>query len=286
MLQTGLAWLKRLDPRRGATTSALAHTIPASLWNPAVSGYPFLLALSEPERARLRTLCTGFLAHKEFHGSQGLEVTDAMALAVAAQACLPLLHMGDPPGVLDWYGDFVGIVLHPADMLARREATDESGVVHRWSEVLAGEALQGGPLALSWSDVAAGGQHAASGYNVVIHEFVHVIDMHGKGVEAPDGCPLLPRGFLGHTSASQARAHWKAVMLGAYQRFCDAVSAAERFAGLVEKPWLDAYGAHSVDEFFAVSAEAYFVAPDMFARELPEMRPLYDAFFKPGIRAG
>ena len=32
---------------------------------------------------------------------------------------------------------------------------------------------------------------------------------------------------------------------------------AERFGG--EPPWLDAYGAESIGEFFAVACEAYFV---------------------------
>ena len=64
-------------------------------------GTPERLAdLNREEQARLQALCARFLADKEFHGAQGLAVSDAMALAVAAQACLPLLYWG--PDALDW----------------------------------------------------------------------------------------------------------------------------------------------------------------------------------------
>ncbi len=66
-----------------------------------------------------------FLDQKEFAGAQGLVVTDAMAVAIASQACLPLLHLATDPAdsierALDCYDDFVTIVLHPGDMVARR----------------------------------------------------------------------------------------------------------------------------------------------------------------------
>ena len=120
------------------------------------------------------------MARKEFHGAGGLLVTDAMAVAVAAQACLLLVGLAsdkDPAAALAWYDDFVGIVLHPGEVLARREIADEAGVVHAWSEALTGEAMEGGPVMLSWADVADAGTSAAAGYNVVMHEFAHKIDM-------------------------------------------------------------------------------------------------------------
>ncbi len=255
-----------------------AKSIPPALWQATLAPYRFLTALSQQQQEHLHALCAAFLADKEFHGALGLEVTDAMALAVAAQACLPLLHLDSG---LRWYSGFVGIVLHPGEMLAQRALTDESGVVHHWREALTGEAMQGGPLTLSWQDVNNAGESAATGYNVVIHEFIHVMDMLGKGDAPPDGCPMLPAGFLGHSTQRAARSHWKQRMQQSFQQFSDAVLAAERFDGMVVAPWLDAYAAESIDEFFAVTAEAYFVAPDAFAQHFPELLPLYDGFFKP-----
>jgi hypothetical protein len=245
-------WLR---PRRAA------RAVPEPLWQGVLRRYPFLGARPADQLERLRMLAGEFLASKEFHGAGGFVITDEVALAIAAQAVLPVLHLGLP-----WYDDFVGIVVHPDEVLARRTATDEDGVVHAWDEVLAGEAMDGGPIMLSWSDVQAAGASAAQGYNVVVHEFIHKIDMRDG---QPDGCPPLP--------SAAARAAWLEVMQTQYEAFREAVIIAERFGG--ETPWLDAYGAQSIDEFFAVACEAYFVNRERFSREFPPLTALFDSFF-------
>jgi len=241
---------------------ARPETIPDTLWQATQADYPFLAERPAAQLLHLRGLVSEFLAHKEFSGAQGLVVTDAMAVAIAAQACLPVLHLG-----LGWYDDFVGIVVHPGQMLARRERLDEAGVMHRYSEVLAGEAMDRGPVTLSWQDVASAGTLAGHGYNVVIHEFVHKIDMKDG---AADGCPPLP--------SRAAYATWREVMQPAYDSFREQVSMAERFGG--EAPWLDAYGATAPAEFFAVTCEAYFVNRERFTQDFPALTRLYDQFFK------
>ena len=246
--------------------------IPDELWHACLHDHPFTANSPPHLLARLRPMCQQFLASKEFHGAHGLQVTDAMALAIALQACLPVLHLG-----LRWYDDFVGIVVHPGAMRARRVHEDEHGLVHEFSEDLTGEAADQGPVTLSWEDVAQAAETASEGYNVVIHEFVHKLDLRGGQANA---CPPLPAGFMGLASARQARAHWQATLQPAYEEFRQAVLAAERFAPLVPQPWLDAYGATSPSEFFAVSAEAFFVARAEFAREFPTLLPLYRAFFE------
>ena len=256
--------------------------IPDTLWQATLSEYGFLQALPADEQSRLRQLASHFLAQQEFHGAQGLEVTDAMAVAIAAQACLPLLHWGAPEQALRWYGDFVGIVVHPGEVLARREAVDEAGVVHHYDEVLSGEAMEHGPVMLSWQDVAAAGSSAETGYNVVVHEFAHKIDMcNGE----PEGCPPLPAGFMGATSPRAARAAWLAVLEPAFDAFREQVIIDERFGGMGgEGPWLDPYGAESPTEFFAVACEAYFVNRSRFGEEFADLLPLFDAFFQPAVQ--
>lgn len=256
-------------------TAPTGVEIPDPLWNAVLAGLPFLSALSQDEQAGLRSLCGGFLDRKEFHGAHGLEVTDAMALSIAAQACLPLLHLGPPAQALGWYDDFVTVVVHAAGVVAPREVTDEAGIVHRYDEPLIGEAMDSGPVTLSWQDVAAAGDTAAEGTNVVIHEFIHKIDMRGG---EPDGCPPLPPGFLGTRGARAARAAWLAVLEPAYEAFREQVIVAERFGGA--EPWLDPYGAEALSEFFPVACEAYFVNRSRFADEFPALVPLFDAFFR------
>jgi Mlc titration factor MtfA (ptsG expression regulator) len=237
--------------------------IPDGLWRDMLARYPFLQARPAAELLRLKELAARFLATKEFHGANGLVITDGVALAIAAQAVLPVLHLG-----LAWYDDFVGIVVHPGEVLARRTVTDETGVVHHYDEVLAGEAMERGPVMLNWADVDGAGRTAEQGYNVVIHEFIHKIDMRDG---APDGCPPLP--------SRADRQAWLAVMQAQYQGFREKDIIAERFGG--DEPWLDSYGATSIDEFFAVACEAYFVNRQRFDAEFPDLAPLLDGFFAP-----
>ena len=237
--------------------------IPETLWNNTLLHYPFLARRPVADHIRLRELVSQFLAHKEFTGAHGLVITDAMAVTIAAQACLPVLHLG-----LRWYDDFKGIVVHPGAMLARRQTTDQAGVVHHYSEALLGEAMERGPVTLSWQDVVAAGELAEHGHNVVIHEFIHKIDMRDG---AADGCPPLP--------SRAAHAAWHAVMQPAYDAFCEQVAMAKRFGG--EPPWLDAYGATAPAEFFAVACEAYFVNRERFTQDFAALTVLFDRFFKP-----
>ena len=248
--------------------------IPDALWRATLERYPFLAGRAAADLARLRALTAEFLRDKEFNGAQGFVITDEVALAIAAQAVLPVLHLA---GGLDWYDDFVGIVVHASEVVARRRTTDENGVVHEYDEVVAGEAMDRGPVMLSWRDVLASG--SVAGYNVVVHEFVHKIDMRGGDA---DGCPPLQAGFRGTSNARDARTAWLAVLQPAFDAFREQTVIAERFGGA--QPWLDAYGAESISEFFAVACEAYFVDRATFQREFPPLVALFDAFFGPAQR--
>ena len=144
-------WRRRRDARM-----LVQRAIPEDLWRLTLSRFPFLVHRPVDDLQRLRDLSTLFLADKEFAGMQGLEVDDGMAVAIAAQACLPILRLG-----LSQYDAFKGIVVHPDVVVARREVMDEDGVVHHYDEELSGEAMEGGPVMLSWRDVADAGDSAA-----------------------------------------------------------------------------------------------------------------------------
>ena len=247
------AWLKH---RRDARTLA-QRPIPDALWRLTLARFPFLARLAAADQARLRDMSTLFLAAKEFSGAHGLEVDDAMAVAIAAQACLPVLELS-----LAWYDGFVGIVVHAGVAVAQREFIDDAGVVHHYEEELAGEAMQGGPVMLSWQDVSDAGESAEYGYNVVIHEFAHVLDMiDGR----PDGVPPLP--------SRAARGHWLQVLGEAYAAFCERVDQGD-------DTLLDPYAAEAIEEFFAVASEAFFVAPQDMRDEHPALYELLREFFK------
>jgi len=254
------SWWRSPLARLGAWREerALARrAIPDDLWALTLLRLPFLGRLSDDDLAELRRLCSLFLDRKQFHGVGGLAVTDDMALLIAAQACLPVLRLG-----LGLYDGFVGIVVHPDEVVAQRSVMDEDGIVHEYEENLTGEAMSGGPLMLAWSDVRDAAEAADWAYNVVIHEFAHVIDM---AAGPADGVPPLPD--------AAARERWIAVIDGAYADFCALVDAGVDTV-------VDPYGAEAVEEFFAVAVEAFFVAGVPFRRESPAMYALLSAYFR------
>jgi MtfA peptidase len=243
--------------RRREARMLVQRAIPEDLWRLTLSRFPFLVHRTVDDLQRLRELSTLFLADKEFAGMQGLEVDDGMAVAIAAQACLPILRLG-----LSQYDAFKGIVVHPDVVVARREVMDEDGVVHHYQEELSGEAMEGGPVMLSWRDVADAGDSAAWGYNVVIHEFAHVLDMRDG---APDGVPLLPD--------RAARERWLAVLEPQWQDFCARVDAGE-------DTLIDPYGAEAIDEFFAVASEVFFVNAPALRAEHPQLYELLAGYYR------
>lgn len=254
-----MGWLRNWRRRR-----VLAHKrIDAGLWRRVAGALPFLAGLEPAQLERLRQLALLFLAEKQFSAARGLELSDAMRLSIAVQACLPILELG-----LDWYAGWTGIVVYPGDFRVRRSEMDEDGVLHEWDDELAGESWPGGPVILSWDAVgsAAHGRRAATSrdedINVVIHEFAHKLDM-ANGVA--DGMPPLHAGMK--------RAAWHAAFESAYEDFCAALERGR-------DTWLDPYAAEHPAEFFAVASEAFFEQPRGLRRRYPEVYAQLALFYR------
>jgi Mlc titration factor MtfA (ptsG expression regulator) len=247
-------WQRRRDGR-----ALERRAIPDALWDATLTDYPFLAQRTDSDASELRRLTSLFLDRKEFSGAHGFVVTDAIAVAVAAQACLPVLALG-----LQLYDGFVGIVLHADQVVVAREVTDDhTGVVHGYDDVLAGEAMEGGPVMLSWADVSAAGEHGGdTAYNVVIHEFAHVIDMVDG---AADGVPPLP--------SAAARAAWRQTLMREFDVFSERAVCGHASV-------IDPYGAQAPEEFFAVASEAFFVAPAGLKEEQPALYRLLASFYR------
>jgi hypothetical protein len=239
------------------------HGIDDALWRRAVAPFPFLRELDETQARKLKELVLLFLSEKAFTSGAGLALTDAIRLSIAAQACVPILELG-----LDWYAGWTGIVVYPYDFRVRRSEMDEHGVVHEWDDELAGEAVPGGPVVLSWDAAAEVPGSLGSrtlghpAMNVVIHEFAHKLDMLDGAV---DGMPPLHRGM--------SRVAWRAAFAEAYEGFCDAVERGR-------DTWLDPYAAEHPSEFFAVVSEAFFREPAETRRRYPGVYAQLAAFYK------
>lgn len=249
------AWWRSLKARHEAA-AVKRRIIPDDLWKRTLVRYPFLQRSDPAAAAELRRLTSLFLDKKEFSCAGGLRLTDAMAVSIAAQAALPVLKLG-----LARYDGFVGIVIHPDAVVARRSQQDDDGVVHEYDETLSGEAMEGGPVMLSWPDVRRAGQSAGQGYNVVIHEFAHVLDM-GDG--AANGKPELPPGL--------SAADWQRTMAAEFEVFTQRVEAGEATV-------LDPYASTGPEEFFAVASESFFVNPALTKKEHPALYGMLCRFY-------
>lgn len=227
--------------------------IPDALWPEVEAELRFLRHLLPDERAQLRQLARQFIASKQWSGARGLELTPRIQLTIALQACLPVLKLG-----LDWYDDWVGVVVYPGEFLIPRRTVDEDGVVHEYDDQVMGEAWHGGPVLLSWYEDAA----ETFGINVVIHEFAHKLDMRGGDA---DGVPPLHAGM--------SRRRWIEVMHDAFVDFQGRVDAGEDTR-------LDPYGAEWPAEFFAVASEAFFENPAVLVDEYPAVFDQLRQFYR------
>ncbi len=224
----------------------------------AVFDLPVFAGLGRDELTGLRALAGRLLADKTFTPVSGAELDGAALARIAGLAALPVLNLG-----YGWYGTWSEVIVYPRQFVPEREITDDFGVVHRVRQPLSGEAWEGGPLLLSLDDVAWSG--LGEGYNVVIHEFAHKLDMRNGAV---DGLPPL--------HADMDAAAWAAAFGPAYADFCRRVDAAEDPDASFD---LDPYASESPAEFFAVLSEYFFELPDVLAAEYPavyaQMRRFY-----------
>jgi MtfA peptidase len=239
-------------------------------WRQLVRALPFLQGFDAGTEERFRSLVARFLTEKTITGAQGVEVDDDMRLSIAAQACLPVLKLGLEP-----YRDFVEVIVYPSAFLVKRQVTDDIGLVHEFDDVLAGEAMDQGPLVLSWDDIA--GEDAQG--NVVVHEFVHKIDLSDG---TADGRPPMPAAL---------RRRWHEALEASYDAFVtelDAVESAipsdvdpesDEAAPYYDTLPLDPYAATDEAEFFAVAAESFFVDPEIFAEAFPALHTCFVEYF-------
>jgi Mlc titration factor MtfA (ptsG expression regulator) len=216
---------------------------------------PYLRQLPQGLHTQLEGHVRVFLSEKRFVGCDGLTVTDEMRVTIAAQACLLLLNRGT-----DYFRDLREILVYPDTFVVHTDEMDGAGVRHVHREARAGESWSAGQVILSWRDTLDGAAVPDDGWNVVIHEFAHQLDSEDG---ASNGAPLLRRA---------AYARWAEVFAAEFDRLRHDVARATPRV-------LDAYGATSPAEFFAVASECFFERAAALAAESPALYAELSAYY-------
>ena len=245
LLIAGIPIYRYLAMRR-ARARLLATALPAHQRAALGAAVPLIRRLPPDLRGKLEGKINAFLKQVEFIGCNGLDVTDRMRLAIAAQACLLVVNRDD------WYDHLRTVLLYPGAFKSM-DRQHRGYVVTERETVRSGESWIRGPVVLSWADAERGAAGELDGRNVVFHEFAHQLD--GLSGDT-DGVPVL--------ESDDHYANWGPVFTAAYDAH---VRRVEQGRWTV----LDAYGAEAPEEFFAVAVELFFERPGPLAGDEPEV---------------
>ncbi len=247
--------------RRRRLARAHADVDPA-LWPEVCAGLALLDGFDDADRKRLVDTAALFLHQKTFEAAGGAELDLRTGMELALQAALPVLELG-----LGWYRGWHAVIVYPDEFVPAREVMDEDGLVWIDDEPKSGEAWEQGPVILSLTDALAGRER--NGYNVVIHEMAHKLDLRDG---AANGHPPLHRGM--------DEGRWAAIMQRAYSDLGRRADAAPDLCAVYP------YGAVSPAEFFAVVSELFFELPHRLRAAYPEVYAQLAAFYRqdPALR--
>ena len=224
-------------------------------WQRALTRVALTRDFRADELRRLRELVIVFLHEKSIEAADGVSLNDEMRLLIAIQACVPILNLS-----MEYYTGWYAVIVYSQQFRPQHEYVDDANVVHVDNDWKMGESWERGPVILSWEDVKNSG--AGDGFNLVIHEFAHKLDMLDGSI---NGSPAL------HTNMSPAE--WTRVFTQAYADFCARVERAEAVG-------IDPYGAESPAEFFAVLSEAFFEIPLIVQQRYPQVYEQLTLFYR------
>jgi Mlc titration factor MtfA (ptsG expression regulator) len=204
--------------------------------------------LSPEHRVRLEALTARFLAEKTFIAHDRLKTTLEMRACVAGNACVLLIGLPD----IGVYPQMSEVILYARGFGEDIEATDPSGDPYLIRQRNAGQAWRRGPVQLAWNEVQRSVADEHDGYNVVFHEFAHVLDFFSG---SPQAVPLLDK---------DEAAGWAKVFTEEFDDFREATR-------LGEPTLLDPYAATNREEFFAVATESFFEQPKRMLGQHPRL---------------
>jgi Mlc titration factor MtfA (ptsG expression regulator) len=207
----------------------------------------FYFNLNENEKKKFEDKFRKFLSSVKITGAKA-EVEDLDIILIGAAAVITSFY------IPDWeYVNLREILLYPGNFNADYE---QHGIERSISGMVGTGAMQNVMIISKW-DLRQGFINSKSTHNTAIHEFVHLID---KMDGTLDGVPelLLERKYV---------ARWKELVELEMERIRQGKSD------------IDAYGATSPVEFFAVVSEYFFEQTQLFASKHAELNEMLKRVF-------
>ena len=250
-----LVWVLRLQLQRSRRNNLFLKPLPPDWIQILKKNVSIYSLLPQNLREELHGRINIFLDEKEFIGCAGLQISNEIQVTIAGNACILLLKRDKR-----CFPRFTTILIYPDTYVSREVKSDGLVVVHEES-VRAGESWYRGPVVLSWADVMRGSLNNSDGHNVVLHEFAHKLDEEN---EIMNGLPVL--------RDSSHYAEWAEVLS---KEFDSLLIRVDRGTNSV----IDAYGAVSPPEFFAVATESFFEKPLLMKNKLPDLYQQFRRFY-------
>jgi Mlc titration factor MtfA (ptsG expression regulator) len=250
-----LVWLVHSKLQRSRRDKLFFKPLPSGWIQILEDNVPLYSLLPENLKDELHGRINIFLDEKEFIGCRGLQMSDEIRITISGNACILLLKRDKR-----CFPRFTTILVHPDTYVAKQVTYDGLVEVHD-DNIRSGESWHRGPVVLSWADVIHGSLNSDDGHNVVLHEFAHKLDEEN---EIMNGLPVL--------RDSSHYADWAKVLSKEYDSLLIRV---EHRANSV----IDAYGAVSPAEFFAVATESFFEKPLQMKQKLPELYEQFKIFY-------
>ncbi|WP_110648204.1 zinc-dependent peptidase [Salinicola peritrichatus] len=249
-------WHRRREARRLAR-----HPFDPEAWRAVRHAVPLLADLEDFDAERLGPRAWQLLHTKHWVAGDGVEFDASAQLAIAAQACLLTLGW-DEQDAQAAFANVHDIILLPDAFHRRVEEMDEAGVVHEYDDERAGETSWRGPVALAIPDIDNSGDY--SGYNVIIHEFTHKLDLGNS--QDVDGFPPLA------AASDVTSREWHRVFTHVWDDL-------QAHIARDEPTPIDDYAATHPGECFAVCCELFFTAPDQLIEVYPDLYDLLKRYF-------
>jgi Mlc titration factor MtfA (ptsG expression regulator) len=222
---------------------AIKQPFPAAWRTILERDVPFYTRFDAATRTRFEDQVKLFVLTKEFVGTDGVSVDDAMKIVVAATACRLTVNL---PG--EQLGRLRYITIRPETFSG--DSGKVVGTAHR------------NKVTLSWAALMNGLRDPSRGHNVAYHEFAHVLD----GADGTtDGVPRF--------SDPSLNARWAETL----EAELSALRAAQR-EGV--RTLLREYGASDPTEYFAVATETFFSRPRAMQRHHPRLYQLLSEYFQ------